>query len=347
MEKLNPLITTIIPTHGRAERLKRAIQSVLNQTYPHFQICIYDNASTDETRHVVSEFAKVDPRVKYHRHKRNIGAAENFQYGLSKVDTPFFSFLSDDDFLLPEFYETALNGFKKYPEAGFSSGAVIDMNERGEILDVILSKWPDAEYYSSPSGLLEMIGKYSNWVGTLFRQDVIAKVGDIDLKLKAIDIDYMFRAAALMPFALSKTPCAVFTQHSQSYSMNNGLKLICPGWQVMMSKIKENPNISLEIKKIAEQKLQIDYQNLLLLNALRGIERKKFDEAASIAEIFNQTSQKKIRKVMLSITIALCSSFSFAQRLFVVFLTIRRFFKRLRNIRKFPRLEKGLAQLIS
>jgi glycosyltransferase involved in cell wall biosynthesis len=67
-----PLITTIIPTCRRPHLLRRAIKSVLNQTYPHFQVCVYDNASGDETAEVVSEFAKKDPRIKYHCHSENI-----------------------------------------------------------------------------------------------------------------------------------------------------------------------------------------------------------------------------------------------------------------------------------
>jgi len=43
---LKPLIITIIPTYRRLKRLRRIIRSVLNQTYAHFQVCIYDNASS-------------------------------------------------------------------------------------------------------------------------------------------------------------------------------------------------------------------------------------------------------------------------------------------------------------
>jgi glycosyltransferase involved in cell wall biosynthesis len=94
-----PLITTIIPTYRRPKLLRRAIKSVLNQTYPHFQVCVYDNASWDETADVVAEIAKKDARVKYHCHAENIGAIRNFNYGMVHVNTPFFSFLSDDDIL--------------------------------------------------------------------------------------------------------------------------------------------------------------------------------------------------------------------------------------------------------
>ena len=67
-----PLITTIIPTYRRPKYLKKAIESILSQTYPHFQIWVCDNASGDETAEVVAEFSKKDPRVHYFCHEKNI-----------------------------------------------------------------------------------------------------------------------------------------------------------------------------------------------------------------------------------------------------------------------------------
>jgi len=87
---VEPVITTIIPTYRRPNLLRRAIISVLNQTYPNFQLCIYDNASGDETPEVVAEFAKHDSRIKYYCHPENIGALNNFNYGMERVNTPFF-----------------------------------------------------------------------------------------------------------------------------------------------------------------------------------------------------------------------------------------------------------------
>ncbi len=322
------LITAIIPTFRRPDRLKKAIQSVLDQSYAFLQVCVYDNASGDETARIVSEFTKVDSRVKYYCHPRNIGAAENFQFGLLRVDTPFFSFLSDDDFLLPEFYATALQGFKEYPDAAFFSGAVIDITEKGEVVDIILSKWPQQQYYVPPHGLLEMIGKYSNWAGTLFRGEVIKKNGGIDVQLKAIDIDYVLRAAAHLPFTISKKHCAVFVQHSTSYSKNNGLKLIWPGWPVMISKIKENPFLSAETKKLAEQKLHCELQSLLLMNALRSLEEKQFDAASSIAAIFNQVITQKWKGYLLSAVVECSKVFPAFTKLLGGMMALRRFLLR-------------------
>ena len=93
----SPKITCIIPTYQRPDLLKRAINSVLNQTYADFQICIYDNASGDETANTVAAFKKKDTRIHYTLHEKNIGMMANYQLAISKVNTPFFCILSDDD----------------------------------------------------------------------------------------------------------------------------------------------------------------------------------------------------------------------------------------------------------
>jgi len=272
------IVTTIIPTYRRPERLRKAIKSVLNQTFSHFQICVYDDASDDATKQIAHEFAS-DKRVKYYCHSKNIGSAANFQFALSSVDTPFFSFLADDDFLLPEFYETTLRGFEKYPSAAFSMGAVVDLDDHGRFIDVILAKWPDKEYFSPPEGLLEMIGKYSNWTGILFRKNVIDKIGLLDLDLEAIDVDYLFRAARKLPFTITKKIVAVFVQHPHSCSGSMGLRLVWPGWQRMNSKFQVDAELSLLVRKEIEKRIENDLARLLSMNFLRSFAAKKIRDA--------------------------------------------------------------------
>ncbi|MCX6722131.1 MAG: glycosyltransferase family A protein, partial [Candidatus Staskawiczbacteria bacterium] len=125
-----PLSTTVIPTYRRPQLLKRAILSVLDQTYQNFQIFVCDNASGDETAQVVAEIAKKDSRVKYYCQEKNIGYPKNFVFGMKLINTPFFSFLSDDDMLLPNFYQTTMEGFNKYPEAMFSTTGLVSVDEK-------------------------------------------------------------------------------------------------------------------------------------------------------------------------------------------------------------------------
>ncbi len=333
-----PMITTIIPTFRRPERLKRAIESVLNQTYPHFIICVYDNASGDSTAEVVAQFSH-DPRVKYFCHEENIGAVKNFQYGLSRVDTSFFSFLSDDDYLLPKFYEITLQGFERHPKSIFSMGAVIDADDKGSAIDIRLSKWPEKDYYSPPEGLLEMVGKYSNWTGILFRKEVIESIGALDMQMKAIDIDYVLRAAAAASFAVSKEPCAVFVQSADSYSGTHGFKLVYPGWPMMISKIRDHPELSLDAKEKAEKILQNELQELLFMIAVRSLHKKNCLEASSIISTFKQEGGKRHKVLLLTMFIKMCQYLPISHLFLHLILKLRRYWFRVCVRRK---MQNGL-----
>src|SRR5438067_2410739 len=72
-----PTVSVIIPTYNRAEFLRLAITSVLNQTFQDSEIIVVDDASEDHTRKVVSSFS--DKRIKYIRHEVNkrVAAAIN------------------------------------------------------------------------------------------------------------------------------------------------------------------------------------------------------------------------------------------------------------------------------
>jgi hypothetical protein len=175
-----------------------------------------------------------------------------------------------------------------------------------------------------------MIGKYSNWTGVLFRRTVIEKIGVLDLNLKAIDVDYLFRAAASLPFILSKKVVAVFTQHPNSYSGSHGLKLIWPGWELITSKMREDQSIPLPVRKKIEQLLQDDLSHLLMMNGIRSIARQEFEEAQSIADILGQRCKKQLRMQLLAITIQVCKALPALQQLVVLLLKLKRFLNHVR-----------------
>lgn len=94
----SPLVSVIIPTYNRAHLLLRAVQSVLNQTYSHFELIIVDDASTDNTAQVTGEIS--DPRVRYVRHEYNQGGAAARNTGIDLAQGKYIAFLDSDDLWL-------------------------------------------------------------------------------------------------------------------------------------------------------------------------------------------------------------------------------------------------------
>jgi|SRR5208282_278156 len=212
-------ITTIIPTFRRPKLLRRAILSVLEQTYRDFEIKVYDNASGDETREVVENLMAADPRVKYHCHSENIGLVQNFAYGMERVFTPFFNVLSDDDLVFPRFFELALSALAKNPDAILFTGATIWATQAGEISDIPVARWRDG-VYQPPQGLFEIINSgHPDFTGTLFRREVTRMVGTIDPAVgNPFDVDFFCQCAALYPIIASTQPCGVLVHHSATAS---------------------------------------------------------------------------------------------------------------------------------
>lgn len=213
------LITTILPTFRRPQLLKRAIESVLNQTLQDFNLYIFDNASGDETSEIVSKYR--DPRIHYFCRPTNIGLFENFARGLDHVQTPYFSFLSDDDYLLPCFYETALEGFKHQPDAGFSAGCTVHVNAKDEPLPQQF-KSPYLEgFFPAGIGIKALITtqRFPTWTGILFKTEVCKKIGGIDTRLGlAIDLEFTIRYASNAPFVICRKPVAAYTIWKQAAS---------------------------------------------------------------------------------------------------------------------------------
>jgi hypothetical protein len=195
-------------------------------------VCVYDNASDDETPSVVAELAKADPRVQYHCHSSNIGGDPNFQYGMDHVSTPFFSLLSDDDVLLPDFYRTAMAGFEQYPQAFASMCAIIHADDRGKVWLVQGTDWRPG-LYPAPQGFVEMARRgVPAWTSSLFRREALEVTGPLDASIgTAADYDFQFRLVALRPLVVSIQPGAIMVSHSSAEAIMARQKLTWASWK--------------------------------------------------------------------------------------------------------------------
>jgi glycosyltransferase involved in cell wall biosynthesis len=296
-----PLITTVVPTYRRPKLLRRAIRSVLDQSFGDFQVCVYDDASGDETEQVVRELASADWRVKYFRHAQNIGGMANYIFGMSRVQTPFFSLLPDDDVILPGFFEKALEGFTKYPEAMASVLATLHADDEARITAVPLLAWKEG-LYRPPSGLLTMLqNDCPMMMGILFRQETLKHVGTFSAEAGTFaDLDYELRIAAKWPVVVSREPGAIFVSHRTNLSKTETLTSHWKFWQRMNAVIQQDKTIPDDARTLAhKQLLRRFYQGNLAFCGLRHVAERQWDTADVAAKILREGYQRPFRAFVL------------------------------------------------
>jgi glycosyltransferase involved in cell wall biosynthesis len=126
------LVTIGLPIYNGASLCRIAIESVLAQTYPNFELLISDNCSTDDTADVCREYARRDPRVRYSRTERNLGAAGNFCRTVELARGEYFRWIAYDDSIHPDFITECLAIAEADPEI-ISVAPIIDIVDRAGI----------------------------------------------------------------------------------------------------------------------------------------------------------------------------------------------------------------------
>jgi glycosyltransferase involved in cell wall biosynthesis len=250
-------ITTIIPTFRRPIALRRALQSVLAQTYGDLRACVYDNASGDETREMVTALAQNDPRISYTLRTENVGAAENFILAAADVDTPFVSFLSDDDRLLPGFFAAAMRELVRHPEAGLFAGSTLELDASESVRYAPLALWPREGLYEPAEALLRMLGnRHPTWTGIVFRSDALTRSGGLDRAASmALDLDAELRVAARYPIVVSFAPCAIYAPHGGSFSAGETPAVI-PAYERIIANIEAVETLPAAVRRRAVERLR-------------------------------------------------------------------------------------------
>jgi glycosyltransferase involved in cell wall biosynthesis len=111
-----PLVTIGVPTRNRASVLERALRSALAQEDIEVRVVVSDNASTDETEDLCAALLRVDPRLRYIRQPRDIGAEANFRAVLDVSTTPFFMWLADDDWIDAQYVARCVHVLQAHPD---------------------------------------------------------------------------------------------------------------------------------------------------------------------------------------------------------------------------------------
>ena len=106
-------VSVIIPTFNRAQKVRRAISSVLFQTFRDYEIIVVDDGSTDETSLSLAPFRT---HIRHLAHPKNLGVSAARNTGIRASKGPLIAFLDSDDYWLPEKLALQVAFFESRPE---------------------------------------------------------------------------------------------------------------------------------------------------------------------------------------------------------------------------------------
>lgn len=130
-----PRLTIGLPVYNGERFLAESIDALLAQTFTDFELIVCDNASTDGTERIARDYAARDPRVRYLRHERNLGAARNHNIPVEVGRGELFKWASDDDLYAPDLLRRCVEALDSRPEVVLAHSATAFIDENGTITD--------------------------------------------------------------------------------------------------------------------------------------------------------------------------------------------------------------------
>lgn len=114
------LISVIMAAYNAEKTIEQAVNSVLNQTYPNFELLVVNDHSTDRTMELIESIAAKDRRVRLISNSKNCGVSCTRRHGLDRAEGLWIAILDSDDLWAPEKLEKQINLQRKRMPICFS-----------------------------------------------------------------------------------------------------------------------------------------------------------------------------------------------------------------------------------
>jgi len=211
-----PLVSVSITAYNRADMVIEAIDSVIAQDYPNFEVIICDDGSTDGTGDVI--WQRYGDRVTYFW-QENQGSVAARNATLQKARGDYVAFMSDDDLWLPDKLSRQVVAMEANPDAGLCYGRCLVVTAEGEHTDRT-HELSDQGQSGDVFGLFLDKNVIMEPV-TMVRRSVLDEVGHFDPELRGgKDTDLFLRIALRYPAVYIPEPLMLVRVHAGRRTKN-------------------------------------------------------------------------------------------------------------------------------
>ncbi len=204
-EREAPLVSVVLPTYDRPEKLADAVESVSAQQYSKVELLVVDDASPTPIEQVVAEAASPELEWRCLRHDDNQGANAARNTGIEAASGNILAFLDDDDRWLPEKLDAQISAFR---ERGADVGVVVVGQQFVDGEKRTTTRFPDIGRSATPDLLSGGVG--GSFSTLAVKRWVVEEAGLPDERLPAWqDREWLVRLSCHCDFATIKRPLVI------------------------------------------------------------------------------------------------------------------------------------------
>jgi glycosyltransferase involved in cell wall biosynthesis len=152
-----PLVSIIIATHNRADKLPPTVHSLLTQTFKDFEILIVDDASKDETQQVIENLKNSDNRILSFRSVTNIGPGAARNLGIENASGSLIAIMDDDDLAKPYRLELEVKAMQEYPDMDLVCSSIEMFDDQHHIINLSPGIIMRGCYPKTPQGVFKLL----------------------------------------------------------------------------------------------------------------------------------------------------------------------------------------------
>ena len=211
--KNDPLISVIMPAYNVQAYIRIAIESILNQSYKHFEFIMIDDASTDKTPAIIQAFRKKDKRIVSVRNKKNIGVTKSLNKALKLAHGKYIARMDADDWSYPERLKLQVQLMEHHPEVVVSGSYI-------EVCDSHLNTKYIRKYHLNDKNIRKHLFRYSPFAhpATIWQAGVLKKERYDERIAICQDYELYFRIGKIGKFMNLHKPLLKLRMHEQSVS---------------------------------------------------------------------------------------------------------------------------------
>jgi glycosyltransferase involved in cell wall biosynthesis len=200
----SPSVSVLMPVYNPGGFLREAIDSVLAQSYPAFELIAIDDGSSDGSYELLQAYAARDARVRVFRQPRNLGivAARNRAFREARADARYFAILDSDDVALPDRLERQVAFLEAHPDHALVGGHTWVIDEHSKPVGI-------RRYPTDYAQICSVITRYNPIAqpAVMLRRSVVDALGGYDEAFpRCQDYELWLRVAARHPIANLDVP---------------------------------------------------------------------------------------------------------------------------------------------